>query len=72
MYVTSTIRDAILDPEKTAGIFDLIAEGRDTYGSQTFDQHLMDLYERGIIEYDVAKAAANNPSDFELKVRTLA
>jgi twitching motility protein PilT len=72
MYVTSTIRDAILDPEKTAGIFDLIAEGRDTYGSQTFDQHLMELYERGIIEYDVAKAAANNPSDFELKVRTLA
>ena len=72
MYVTSTIRDAILDPEKTSGIFDLIAEGRDTYGSQTFDQHLMDLYERGIIEYDVAKAAANNPSDFELKVRTLA
>jgi twitching motility protein PilT len=72
MIMTSTIRDAILDPGKTGEIFDLIAEGRETYGSQTFDQHLMELVERGEVDFEVAKGAANNPSDFELRLRTLA
>lgn len=72
MMVTPTIRDAILDPAKTSSIYDLIADGRETYGSQTFDQHLMELVTNGEVEYEVAKAAANNPSDFELMLRTLA
>ena len=72
MVVTGTIRDAILDPEKTNEIFDLIAEGREQYGSQTFDQHLMDLVRHDWVDFEVAKAAANNPGDFELKMRTLA
>ena len=72
MVVTGTIRDAILDPEKTSEIFDLVAEGRDQYGSQTFDQHLMDLVRSDWVDFEVAKAAANNPGDFELKMRTLA
>ncbi len=72
MVVTGTIRDAILDPEKTNEIFDLIADGREQYGSQTFDQHLMDLVRNDWVDFEVAKAAANNPGDFELKMRTLA
>ncbi|MFO7261359.1 MAG: type IV pilus twitching motility protein PilT [bacterium] len=72
MIATSTIRDAILDPKRTHEIFDLMAEGREQYGSQTFDQHLMDLLAEGVVEYETAKAAATNPSDFELKVKTLA
>jgi twitching motility protein PilT len=72
MVVTPTIRDAILDPSKTEEIYELIADGRETYGSQTFDQHLMDMVSGGTVDYEVAKAAANNPSDFELKLRTLA
>ena len=72
MVVTGTIRDAILDPEKTDEIFDLIAGGREQYGSQTFDQHLMELVRNDWVNFDVAKAAASNPGDFELKMRTLA
>ena len=72
MVVTGTIRDAILDPEKTNEIYDLIAEGRDQYHSQTFDQHLMDLVRNDWVDFEVAKAAANNPGDFELKMKTLA
>ena len=72
LMATAAIRDCILDPERTAEIFDLIAEGRETYGSQTFDQHLMDLVKADVVDFDVAMAAANNPSDFELKMRTLA
>jgi twitching motility protein PilT len=72
MIVTSTIRDAILDPEKTDEIFELIEEGREQYGSQSFDQHLMDLVAADLVDFEVAKAAANKPSDFHLKVKTLA
>ena len=35
------------------------------YGSQSFDQHLIDLYQAGVITLDMAKAAATNPADFE-------
>ena len=72
MVVTATIKDAILDKNKTDEIYDLIAEGKEQYGSQTFDQHLMDLVHQDMISFETARAAANNPSDFELKMRTLA
>ena len=32
---------------------------------QSFDQHLSDLFRRGVIANDTALAAASNPSDFE-------
>ena len=71
MIVTSTIRDLIRDRSRVGEIRDYIAEGKDQYGMQTFDQHLMDLVEAGDVTFDVARAAASNPSDFELQLRTL-
>jgi len=71
MVVTGTIRDCIRDPNRTAEIPDLIAEGREHYGSQTFDQHLMELVKSGLVDFEVAKAAATNPSDFDLKMNVL-
>ncbi|MFO8174565.1 MAG: type IV pilus twitching motility protein PilT [Gemmatimonadota bacterium] len=68
MMVTGTIRDCIADPARTHEIPDLIEEGRDHYGSQSFDQHLMDLVRAGEVEFQVAKQNANNPTDFDLKM----
>jgi len=68
MVVTGTIRDCILEPSRMSEVPDLIAEGRTTYGSQTFDQHLMELVHGGVVDYNIAKAAASNPGDFELKM----
>lgn len=68
MVVTGTIRDCILDIDRMDEIHDLIEEGKDTYGSQTFDQHLTALVQEGLISFEVAKAAANNPNDFDLKM----
>ena len=70
LIVTPTIRDLILDQSRTAEIREFIAEGRDQYGMQTFDQHLMDLVQQGAVDYDTAVANASNPSDFELQMRT--
>ncbi len=72
LVVTAAIREAMLDPDKAGQMYELMEDGRVQYGSQSFDQHLMELVAREQVAFDVAKAAANNPSDFELKVRTLA
>ena len=71
MVVTGTIRDCIRDPKRTVEITDLIEEGRDQYGSQSFAQHLLDLVREELVTFPVAKAAATNPSDFDLKVNFL-
>lgn len=71
MIATPLIRDLILDESRTGGIRDAIAEGRDRYGMQTFDQHLMDLVREGVVAYDVAVAASTRPADFDLQMRTL-
>lgn len=68
MPVTATIRDCIKDKNRLDEISDLIEEGKDHYGSQTFDQHLMDLVKRDVVEFEIAKSAANNPADFDLKM----
>ena len=70
MVVTSTIRDLILDSNRTAEIREYIAEGREQYGMQTFDQHLADLVQAGEVTFEVALANASRPSDFELQMRT--
>ncbi|HVO35324.1 MAG TPA: PilT/PilU family type 4a pilus ATPase [Gemmatimonadales bacterium] len=70
MIVTSTIKDLILDPTRTSEIREFIADGREQYGMQTFDQHLMDLVTQDIVEYDHALANSSNPSDFELQMKT--
>ena len=68
MVVTSTIRDCIADPTRTHEIQDLIEEGRQAYGSQSFDQHLMDLVREEKVDFDTARANANSPTDFDLKM----
>jgi twitching motility protein PilT len=68
MIVTGTIRDCILDPARTQEIPELIEEGREHYGSQSFDQHLMDLVRADLVDFEVAKANANKPSDFDLRL----
>ena len=71
MIVTATIRDLILDQNRTSEIKEYIAEGREQYGMQTFDQHLMDLVGDDIVDFNTAMANASNPSDFELQMKTL-
>jgi twitching motility protein PilT len=68
MLVTGTIRECILDASRTGEIPELIEEGRQHYGSQSFDQHLMDLVRAEQVEFEVARANANSPSDFDLKM----
>ena len=69
LIVTPAVRDMIADGKRIHEIRDYIADGRDQYGMQTFDQHLSDLVQSGEVTFDTAMAATTNPSDFELKMR---
>jgi len=69
MLVTSTIREYLLDPEKTSLIKTAIADGVSTYGMQTFDQSLMRHYSEGRISLENALRFASNPTEFELRIK---
>jgi twitching motility protein PilT len=69
MINTPTIRELILEGTRMGEIRDYITEGREQYGMQTFDQHLMDLVQDGTVSFEVALAASTRPSDFELQMR---
>ena len=69
MINTPAIKDLILEGTRISEIRDFIADGREQYGMQTFDQCLTDLVQKGEVTFEVAKAASSNPSDFELKMR---
>jgi len=71
MIVTAAIRDLIADETRTPEIREYIADGREQYGMQTFDQHLMDLVSDEAVDFATAMANASNPSDFELQMKTL-
>lgn len=64
MISNNNIQECIAIPEKTGEMKTYIAKGRDVVGSQTFDQHLLDLFQSGQITKEVAMATASNPGDF--------
>jgi twitching motility protein PilT len=69
MLVTATIREYLLDAEKTSLIKSTIAEGVSQYGMQTFDQSIMKHYTEGKISMENALRYCSNPTEFELRVK---
>jgi twitching motility protein PilT len=52
-------------------IVDTMAEGKDIYGSQTFDQAILDLYKAGKITQEKAFENATSAADLKLKMEGL-
>lgn len=52
-------------------IRETIEKGREHYKSQSFDQHILDIYNNGIITKQKAKDYATSASDLELKMSGL-
>jgi twitching motility protein PilT len=68
MVANAAIRDYMLDPNKISEIKANMAKGRDQYGSQTFDQALLDLINKGLISEADALANATSSNDLKLKL----
>ena len=60
----------LISEEKFDEIDLAIAESKNTYGMQTFDQHLLELYENKIISAEVALDNASNRGDLQLKIKS--
>jgi len=69
---TEAVRDQVRDLSKALNIPQLIREGAVPYGMQSFDQSLMNWYEKGVISYDDALLASTSPSEFALRVQGVA
>ncbi len=68
LVANGRVFEAIVDPDQTRMIPDIIAEG-DFYGMQTFDQHLLELFEANMVTMDDALHASSNPHDLTLAMR---
>jgi len=68
LLATPTIRD-LLSEGKTRQLHKAIYEGAHYYGTQTFHQSIVSLYREGLISYDDALAAADNPDELKLELR---
>ncbi len=68
MVKTPYIAQLILE-NRDVEIRDAIEEGREIYGSQSFDQHLLELWDKKIIGTDEAFNYATSPSDLKLKMQ---
>jgi twitching motility protein PilT len=64
MVQTKTVQEYIRE-DRANELKDVIEKGRDTYGTQSFDQHLSQLYREGVIDLETARGAATNPADFQ-------
>jgi twitching motility protein PilT len=67
---TGRIADAIVDPEKTSTITQLVREGG-FYGMQTFDQALVGLIRDGVVTLEAAMHASTSPHDLTVELRRL-
>ncbi len=67
LVATGRVFDKIVNPEETHEIEEIIADG-EFYGMQTFDQSLLALHRRGVIDLREALAASTHPHDLRLMI----
>ena len=65
---TARIEQLILE-NRDIEIPDALFEGKEIYGTQTFDQSLLDLIKSGKVSEETALEYASNPSDLKLKMQ---
>jgi twitching motility protein PilT len=68
LRATRTVREHIRRGDRLGELNGVIEQGKDLYGMQTFDQHVLELYRAGLLKLEVGKAAASNPEEFERAV----
>jgi twitching motility protein PilT len=61
--------EQLIAESRDAEIPDALFDGKDIYGTQTFDQALLDLIQKGEISNEIALEHATNPADLKLKMQ---
>ena len=71
VLVRTPLIETLIVENRDVEIKDAIEAGKEIYGSQSFDQGLLDLYNEGVITKDAALEYATSASDLELKISGL-
>ncbi len=61
--------EQLIAENRDAEIPDALFDGKEIYGTQTFDQALLDILRRGEITEKIALEYATNPADMKLKIQ---
>ncbi len=61
--------EQLIAENRDAEIPDALFEGKEIYGTQTFDQAVLDILRRGEISEEIALEYATNPADMKLKIQ---
>jgi twitching motility protein PilT len=69
MVATETIKEYLLDPDKTQLIRSVIEESVTEYGMQSFDQSLLSWYTNGAITLEEALHHASSPTALQIKAK---
>ncbi|MDX8384812.1 MAG: PilT/PilU family type 4a pilus ATPase, partial [Ghiorsea sp.] len=67
LVCNSVIRHYVLE-DRFSDIPKAMEEGSNIYGSQSFDQHLQQLVEKGVVEYEEALANSVKSEDFVMRM----
>jgi twitching motility protein PilT len=69
LVTTGTVRDCVINPDKTPLLHQVMRESVTTHAMQTFDQALMKLYQDGVISLDDALRASSKPHELTLRLK---
>ncbi len=68
LFDTPRIKELLLEGN-TKAIAQAVYEGKEHYGTQTFNQALHALYKQGLISFEDALLNADNPDELKLEIR---
>jgi twitching motility protein PilT len=70
MVMNGRLAECLLNEEPTSVMREVIADG-EFYGMQTFNQSLVSLYADGLVDFQTAMKASNQPHDFILAAKQM-
>lgn len=64
---TTRLREALIDKKSRRELYEIMEEGRGTWGMQTFDQHIVERFQAGLISQETAIQFATFPKNVKLQ-----
>ena len=64
---TTRMREALLERKSRSELYEIMEEGRETWGMQTFDWHIVDRFTEGLISQETALQFATFPKNVKLQ-----
>ena len=64
---TTRMREALIEKKGRRELYEIMEEGHETWGMQTFDQHIVERFTQGLISQETALQFATYPKNIKLQ-----